>query len=240
MMHSETEAVRREYDRLAPIYDRRWRSYVDVTLEAVVRSVSLQGHERILDIACGTGELERRLLARWPSLQIVGTDISLGMLRQASTKKEDSKASWVLAEAAHLPFANGSFDYTICANSFHYFRKPFMALQEARRVLRPQGRLILIDWCDDYLSCKLCSAWLRLTDPAFCQTYTLRACYALLEQAGFEVLQAGHFRVRWIWGMMRCVCRPVEDAASRANSLAPYSSPSGPRLLMVTTRGLAR
>jgi len=216
-MQSETEATRREYDRLAPVNDRRWRNYVDVTLEAVVRSVSLQGHERILDIASGSGELERLLLARWPSLQIVGTDISLGMLRQASAKKEDQKAVWVQAEAAHLPFADHSFDYALCANSFHYFRRPLAALQEAHRVLRPQGRLILIDWCDDYLTCRLCGVWLRLTDPAFCQTYTLQACRSLLEQAGFQVLQTDHFRVRWIWGMMGFVCCPIETGQGRSN-----------------------
>lgn len=207
MMPSEIEVVRREYDRLAPSYDRRWRSYVDVTLEAVMRSVSLQGQERILDIACGTGELERLLLARWPGLHIVGTDISLGMLRQASAKKEDRAASWVLTEAAHLPFPDAYFDYAICANSFHYFRTPLKALREAHRVLRPNGRFVLVDWCDDYLSCKLCGVWLRLTDPAFCRTYTMRACRSLLEEAGFEVVHAARFRVRWIWGMMGFVCR---------------------------------
>jgi ubiquinone/menaquinone biosynthesis C-methylase UbiE len=177
----------------------------------------LEGDERILDIACGTGALERLLLTRWPSLHIVGTDLSPGMLRQAAAKKEDADASWVLAEAARLPFADGSFDYAVCANSFHYFRRPLTALQEAHRVLRPQGRLVLIDWCDDYLSCKLCSMWLRRTDPAFCRTYTRRACATWLEQAGFDILQSEHFRVRWIWGMMRFVCRPCGAGERRTN-----------------------
>jgi ubiquinone/menaquinone biosynthesis C-methylase UbiE len=209
-MRSDIKAVQHEYDRLAPAYDRRWRTYVDVTLEAVVGGLDLQGHERILDIACGTGELERLLLAQWPTLQIVGTDISLGMLQRALVKTPDAKASWVLADADHLPFADGFFDHAICANSFHYFRSPLAALQEAHRVVRPGGHLILVDWCDDYLSCKVCGMWLRLTDPAFCRTYTMAACRALLEQAGFEVVQAHHFRVRWIWGMMRFVCRRME------------------------------
>jgi ubiquinone/menaquinone biosynthesis C-methylase UbiE len=90
-MPPEVEAVRRQYDRLANSYDRRWRSYVEVTLHAVADSVRLRGSERTLDIACGTGELERLLLAHGPGLQIVGTDISLGMLRQASVKKENRK-----------------------------------------------------------------------------------------------------------------------------------------------------
>ena len=206
-MPSEIEAVRREYDRLAAVYDRRWRAYVEVTLHAVVAGVGFTGHERILDIACGTGELERLLLAHGPGLQIVGTDISLGMLRQASVKQANRRASWVQAEAAHLPFPDQLFDCALCANSFHYFRSPRQALREARRVLRPHGLFVLVDWCDDYLSCKLCALWLRLTDPAFCRAYTVRACRSLLEVSGFDVLHGDHFRVRPIWGMMRFVCR---------------------------------
>jgi ubiquinone/menaquinone biosynthesis C-methylase UbiE len=206
-MSNETEAVRREYDRLADSYDRRWRTYVEATLHAVLEAVSFQGQERLLDIACGTGELERQLLARWPSLRIVGTDLSLGMLRQAAAKRECRNALWVHAEASQLPFPDNTFDGAICANSFHYFRSPAQALQEAHRVLRSHGSFVLVDWCDDYLSCKVCGLWLRLTDPAFCRTYTVRGCRSLLEAAGFEVLRSEHFRVRWIWGLMRFVCR---------------------------------
>ena len=151
--------------------------------------------------------MERLLLARWPALRVAGTDLSLGMLRQASAKEESRHASWVQAEAARLPFPDDAFDCAICANSFHYFRSPRQALREARRVLRPHGLFVLVDWCDDYLSCKLCALWLRLTDPAFCRAYTVRACRSLLEVSGFDVLHGDHFRVRPIWGMMRFVCR---------------------------------
>ena len=206
-MRPETESVREEYDRLAETYDRRWRDYVDVTLRAVLESISFTGQERVLDVACGTGELERLLLARWPNLQILGTDISTEMLRQAAGKDENRKAFFIQAEAAHLPFPDQSFDYAICANSFHYFPSPMQALKEVLRVLRPGGSFLLLDWCDDYLSCKLCSIWLQLTDPAYCRTYSVHALQSMLEKSGFDVMRKNHFRVGWIWGMMRFTCR---------------------------------
>ena len=64
----QQDPVKQSYDRLAPVYDRRWRSYEDATLHAALDVISCRGAERFLDVACGTGELERLLLARCPGL----------------------------------------------------------------------------------------------------------------------------------------------------------------------------
>lgn len=206
---SRADPVRQSYDRLAPIYDRRWQSYEEATLQTVITALECQGADRLLDIACGTGELERLLLAHWPQLWFVGVDLSRGMLQQAVGKGTSPQVFWLQAEAGRLPLGDGSFDWVVCANSFHYFRQPIAALREARRVLRPGGRLVLVDWCDDYLTCKVCSWWLRWTDPAFYRTYATEECQALLRLAGWEVVHHERFRVGWLWGLMRFVCRPT-------------------------------
>jgi ubiquinone/menaquinone biosynthesis C-methylase UbiE len=163
--------------------------------------LELTGSERVLDVACGTGELEQRLFQRWPSLRVTGVDISRNMLRQAANK--GTGAAMLAAEAHRLPMGDASFDVVTCANAFHYFRRPDASLAEMRRVLRPGGRFVLVDWCDDYLSCKLCGVWLRWTDPAFHRTYTQRACRELLARNGFVVETAVHRRIDWLWGLMR-------------------------------------
>jgi ubiquinone/menaquinone biosynthesis C-methylase UbiE len=129
------------------------------------------------------------------------------MLRQAIAKGVGDRVGWVQAEAGRIPLADASFDWVVCANSFHYFRQPEAALAEVRRVLRPGGSLVLVDWCDDYVTCKLCSWWLRWTDAAFFRTYSLAECQALLEQVGFSIVQHRRFRVGWLWGLMRFICR---------------------------------
>jgi ubiquinone/menaquinone biosynthesis C-methylase UbiE len=130
------------------------------------------------------------------------------MLQQAAHKEVGRPVGWVQAAACRLPLADTCFDWVVCANSFHYFRHPLPALREMARVLRPDGSFVLVDWCDDYLTCKLCGWWLRWTDPAFFRAYTLRQCRSLLAQAGFEVVSAERFRVGWLWGLMRFTCRP--------------------------------
>jgi len=200
MAMTEHSPVRRSYDSLAESYDTRWRKYIDATLAMAIEPLQLAGDEHVLDVGCGTGELERRLLERWPMLRVTGVDLSPNMLRQAAEK--GTGAATVAAEAHRLPLRDTSFDLAICANAFHYFRQPDNALAEMRRVLRPAGRLVLVDWCDDYLSCKLCSVWLRWTDPAFHRTYTQRACRQMLVQNGFVVATASHRRIDWLWGLM--------------------------------------
>jgi ubiquinone/menaquinone biosynthesis C-methylase UbiE len=201
---SEHLPVRHSYDSLAASYDTRWRRYIDATLALATEPLQFSGHEHVLDVGCGTGELERRLLERCPMLRVAGVDVSPNMLRQAAQK--GMSAVLVAAEADRLPFADGSFDIAICANAFHYFRRPDCSLAEMRRLLRPEGRLVLVDWCDDYLSCKLCSVWLRWTDPAFHRTYSLAACRRLLETGGFVIKAGLRRRIDWLWGLMCFVC----------------------------------
>ncbi|HEX5442210.1 MAG TPA: class I SAM-dependent methyltransferase [Pirellulales bacterium] len=200
-----THPVRQAYDRLADEYDTRWRRYIDASVQLALEAVELQGRERVLDLGCGTGQLEARLLARWSQLQITGVDVSPNMLCKAAATRLPVR--WLVGEAAALPLADARFDVVACLSAFHYFGQPRAALAEMRRVLRSQGQLIVVDWCDDYLTCKLCSAWLRLTDPAFYKTYSLAECQAEFERAGFQIISAARCRIGWLWGMMRLVCR---------------------------------
>jgi ubiquinone/menaquinone biosynthesis C-methylase UbiE len=209
-MNVDPHPVRREYDRLASDYDRRWRPYIDATMQAALEGVSFSGDEHILDAPCGTGELERLLLSKWPDLTITGVDISPCMLQVAKNKDHERRVTWIEADIEGLPLPDHSFDMALCVNSFHYFRSAESSLQEFRRVLRPGGTFVLIDWCDDYLACKLCSLWLRWTDPAFCRTYTLRACRSMLESAGMKIVRAERLRINWMWGLMRFVCHRAD------------------------------
>ena len=65
---------------------------------------------------------------------------------------ENCRRRFFLCEgwAEQLPFAAGQFDAVVSCNMFHYIRRPAEALREMRRVLRPGGRLIVTDWCDDF------------------------------------------------------------------------------------------
>ena len=194
------------YDELAARYDRRWASYTKATIHALASFIDLRGDERLLDAPCGTGAFEEWLHSAHPAIGAVGVDASGAMLERAKIKHAGRGYEWVKAKVHELPFPDASFDRIVCANSFHCFDRPEEVLVEFARVLRPSGRLTVLDWCDDFLVCKLCSIWLHWFDRAFLRTFSASQCRDLLTNAGFRIRRSQLFRHRIIWGLMVFEC----------------------------------
>ncbi|MEA5625197.1 class I SAM-dependent methyltransferase [Nostoc sp. UHCC 0251] len=195
--------VRKQYDRLAAIYDQRWSNYVANTLSFLKSWVQISPSDVVLDIACGTGEFERLILIEQPMQQMVGVDISDKMLLMAKQKCCNyPNVSFYNAPASALPFASNSFDVVISASSFHYFDNPDAALTEMKRVLKPDGKLVILDWCRDYLLCQICDIILKVFDPAYKQCYSQGEFHQLLTSTGFNICRATKVRFGLIWGLM--------------------------------------
>ena len=109
------ESVPREYKYLASIYDRRWNHYIQSTLDKTIEYCPLKGDEEVLDVACGTGELEKRLLTNYPKLRITACDISSAMLEVARQKLVvHPNVSFIKCPADKIPLCDESKDIIIC------------------------------------------------------------------------------------------------------------------------------
>lgn len=195
--------VQQQYDRLAAIYDQRWQFYIHHTLTFLVEWVALAPGDRVLDVACGTGELERRLGDRQPHQSIVGVDFAPAMLAIARQKCADlPTVQFQQASAAALPWRTPQFDCVLCANAFHYFDDPAIALAEMRRVLHPHGKVVILDWCRDFFVCRLCDWVLGWLDPAHQRCYTEAELHALLTAGGYRVGRSQRVRFGLLWGLM--------------------------------------
>lgn len=195
------DPAQNEYAHLAPQYDRRWSFYVNATLQETIHRLDLNSHERILDLGCGTGTLIQRLLHLAPEKVIVGLDPSAEMLSIARQKLPQF-VELQLGSADRIPFPNESFDLIISTNAFHYFRNPSQAIQEAKRVLKPNGHLVITDWCDDYLTCRICDGFLRLINRAHFRTYGVSECQRMLQDEGLARVSIEKYKIDWLWGMM--------------------------------------
>lgn len=189
------------YDDQAEIYDERWASYIEATVRETIARVEFTGDEKVLELACGTGALTVRLLEEWPELNVIGLDISRGMLSKARFRLGDH-FPLLRADVHELPFLSEQFDVVISCNAFHYWRHPGVSLQEAARVLAPRGRFIVTDWCDDYIACRLCDYYLRLFDQSHFRMYGSAECRKLLESASFSRIRMERYKISWLWGLM--------------------------------------
>ena len=138
------EGVRTMFDRIAPVYDamnhlmtagldRRWRR---VTAEAVVSP-----GDRVLDACCGTGDLAVACVRAGG--RVTGLDFSERMLERARGKS--SAVEWVQGDALALPFEDGSFDAATVGFGVRNLEGLERGLAELRRVLRPGGRLGVLE-----------------------------------------------------------------------------------------------
>lgn len=190
-----------EYARLAHQYESRWSRYVEATADHTLARLGSTAPEAVLDVGCGTGHLLQKIAERFPSAHLAGIDPTPEMLALAR-EKLPSSAELRRAFAEQLPFPADRFDVVISANVFHYLRRPDDVLREMLRVLRPGGKLIITDWCDDYLACRICDLWLRRFNPAHHRTYKSRECEAMLERAGARDITVERYKISLLWGMM--------------------------------------
>ncbi|HNO65576.1 MAG TPA: bifunctional demethylmenaquinone methyltransferase/2-methoxy-6-polyprenyl-1,4-benzoquinol methylase UbiE [Tepidiformaceae bacterium] len=138
-------SVQAMFDRIAARYDRvnrvmtfnadqRWR-------RELVRRIEIGPGDRVLDLACGTGDFSE--MCRAAGASAVGLDFSRGMLEVAGQRAPEG--AWVQGDALRLPLADGSFDAAVSGFALRNFVSIPPVLHELARVLKPGGRLGLLE-----------------------------------------------------------------------------------------------
>lgn len=198
--------VAAEYRSLAGRYHRRWARYVQASVRATLARAAVVDGEHVLDVGCGTGVLLGELIQQTPGARLSGVDL-VGEMLAVAQQRLPAEVDLSTAPAEALPFDDATFDVVISSSVLHYFRQPERALAEARRVLAPGGRLVMTDWCRDYLAMRALDWYLRRTDPAHCRTHRSRDLSRLAQVTGFEVVALDRYRLGWFWGLMSLTAR---------------------------------
>lgn len=130
------------FDLIAPFYDRVATSFGVCDPERAYALLELEGHERILDVGGGTGALARLVVER-KRCRVTVLDSSRKMLDQLP---DHPRIQPVHGLANSLPFHAETFDWVVCTAAFHWMTPHQATLAAMRRVLKPQGRLLLQDF----------------------------------------------------------------------------------------------
>ncbi len=141
--------VRDMFARIAPRYDLmnrlmtagqdgRWRI-------EVVRRAALPANASLLDLGAGTGDLARVARERHPDCRAVAADFTLEMMQIGRRRRDTRSLHWAAADTLDLPFPQGMFDAVVSGFLMRNVAGIPQALREQARVLKPRGRLVILD-----------------------------------------------------------------------------------------------
>jgi ubiquinone/menaquinone biosynthesis C-methylase UbiE len=188
-LSEETERLKRHWEREAPTYDRRMGFFERVLFGDGREWVCSRASGEVLEVAVGTG----RNFTFYPrGVRLTGIDLSPAMLEFARKKADELGLDADLREgdAQQLPFPDASFDTVVCTLSLCTIPNDRRAITEMKRVLRPGGRLLLLDHVG--ATSKVWLAVQRVLEPLswrFSCEHLLRRPLEHVLAEGFEVEQ---------------------------------------------------
>jgi demethylmenaquinone methyltransferase/2-methoxy-6-polyprenyl-1,4-benzoquinol methylase len=133
------------FDRIAPVYDAMnhvMTAGLDVRWRRLAAASAVRPGDRVLDAACGTGDLAIADLKAGAG-KVTGLDFSEKMLERARAKH--ATIEWVQGDMLALPFADETFDAATVGFGVRNVENLELGLRELRRVLRPGGRLAILE-----------------------------------------------------------------------------------------------
>ena len=190
----ETERLKRVWEKEAPNYDRRMSFFERVLFEDGREWVCSRASDEVLEVAVGTG---RNFIFYPQGVRLTGIDLSPAMLEIARKRAEKLglDADLKEGEARQLPFPDAAFDSVVCTLCLCNIPDDRMAITEMKRVLRPGGRLLLLDHVRS--SSKAWLAAQRMLEPLswrFSCDHLLRRPLEHVLAEGFRVEQRERYK----------------------------------------------
>ncbi len=145
----EIPQIRRVYNRAAGRYDLVEWLIEFFVMRRLRRELLQKAEGMVLEIGIGTGA---NLCHYPPGVEVIGIDVSEGMLEQARRKAARQKCpvGWAQVDGEALAFPDGIFDTVVCSFTLCTVPHPLEALREMTRVMKPGGRLLLLEHIRSY------------------------------------------------------------------------------------------
>jgi ubiquinone/menaquinone biosynthesis C-methylase UbiE len=198
-MRSHSQVVTEQFGNTAAAYLTSAVHAQGKDLGELAQIAATIPHARVLDLGCGGGHVAFAVAPVVDS--VVAYDLSAQMLEVVAASAQErglNNLSVQQGSADRLPFADDSFDLVCSRYSAHHWRGLPQALVEARRVLKPGGRLVIVDTAapDDVLADTYVQAIELLRDTSHVRNVSLGSWRKLLGRAGFAVTSDQSWKLR--------------------------------------------
>jgi SAM-dependent methyltransferase len=180
-----------QFDQLSILYEGYVTAFTQPIVSEALNIIAplLTEQTRILDLSCGPGKEIRSLAQLVPKGEVVGIDLSAGMLEVAyenARARNLRNTNFFQADVAKMPgHFTARFDALFCCLAFHHYPSPIAAISEMHRVLTPGGVAFIIDpttlWFNQ-MSEPLAS-W---ADPGWVSFYSAEEFHRMFMSAGFS------------------------------------------------------
>ena len=192
MSKRHKETVQKQFARTVAAFSKYAVRDSPEVLAEKVEFVKAQPADALLDVACGPGKFA---LALSPRVRLAtGVDLTFEMLQQArafQAEKQLVNAAFACGDAEQLPFPDAAFDLVTCECAFHHMPKPELVLREMVRVMKPEGRLGLIDTLAPESDAKfeLHNRIEKARDPSHAQTLRWTAFRRMFEEHALKIVE---------------------------------------------------
>jgi len=203
----EERQVRRAYDFYSPIYDFLFKKIFEPGRIAAVRLLGSPPRGHVLEVGIGTG---LNLPFYPPDIDLVGIDLSEGMLKKAQEKVEALRMDRVtlkVMDASALDFGDAEFDATLATYVISAVPDPVKTLLEMRRVCKPQGHVVILNHFRSENPVLGALEWVVAPVCTRIGFKTDLKLTPLLERAGMPAEQVHRINVMMIngWRLVRCI-----------------------------------
>ena len=192
-MRDESTHLRKNtemWDKWADSLDGKgWRyEFLRKSQAQLVEILDLKEEVRLLDVGCGTGWALRKAAESVHGQGVFcGVDLSPKMIERARENFRGlENFNFIVANAESIPIDENFFDTIICTNSFHHYYHPDKALHEFRRLLKPSGRVYILDPTSDFFAVRLFDVVMKFLEPEHVKLYSTKEFRRMVEAAGFK------------------------------------------------------
>ena len=146
-IHKMFNSVARRYDSLNNLMSFGTHKYVKYMS---IKNLDIKPHDSVLDLCCGTGDLARLVKKFQPEAHVTGIDFSEKMLEIAINKNSENnplkQIKYIQGDVTNLPYEDNSFDFVTMGFGLRNIANAEKAVEEAYRVLRPNGSFLHLDF----------------------------------------------------------------------------------------------